>query len=328
MDRLRELRLKRRLSQVELGELAGVSRQLVGAVEAGRHLPRVDAALRIAEALSVDVADLFGSEPDLREVVSGDEAGEGDLVRVGRVAGRLVVAPAGVEASGWGSADGVIEGGRLRMLNSLAPGPVMVGCEPGLEVIEQDLREGGLGALAVGASSQAAVRSLDEGRAHLAVVHGSGDLQPTGSEETDRYHLCRWRVGLAASPASASGWAEEALAGRVEVIQREAGAGVQAAFERAAVSPAPGPLSGGHIEAVSMALNTGLPAVTIEPAALALGARFHPLETHDAELWTRSEWTGDGVIEAAMNDIVGIRFRKRLLGIGGYDLERIGSRVA
>ncbi len=327
MSRLRELRLRRGLSQAELAELAGVSRQLVGAIEAGRHLPRVDAALGLADALVVDVTDLFGSAPDVRDVVSGNPPAEGDLVRVGRVAGRFVVARARVEASGWGNADGLIEDGRLRMLSSLAPGPVMVGCEPGLEVIERDLREGGLGALAVGASSRASVRSLHEGRAHMAVVHGRSGEMPEAAPVIDRFRLCRWRVGLAAPMDTSPGWEERALSGQSEVIQREGGAGVQTAFERAAATSAPGPLSTGHIEAVKMALNTGIPAVTIEPAAVALGARFHALETHDAEVWVPREWSGDRVVEAAMQEIAGTRFQRRLLGVGGYDLERIGSRA-
>lgn len=327
MSLLRELRLGRGLSQAELAELAGVSRQLVGAIEAGRHLPRVDSALGLANALAVDVSDLFASAPDVRDVISGDPPSEGDLVRVGRVAGRSVVARAGVEASGWGNADGLIEDGRLHMLSSLVPGPVMVGCEPGLEIIGQDLREGGIGALAVGASSKASVRALHEGRAHLAVVHDRSDEMPPASPAIDRFHLCRWRVGLAASPDIAPGWEEEALSGQVEVIQREAGAGVQTAFERAAAGPTPGPASTGHIEAVKMALNTGRPAVTIEPAAIALGARFHALETHDAEVWVPSEWSGDRVVEVVMQEIAGTRFQRRLLGIGGYDLERIGSKA-
>lgn len=328
MNRLREIRRRQGLSQADLARIAAVSRQLVGAIEVGRHLPRVDAALRLSDALSVDVTDLFGVTPEVRDVVTGDPPDDGDLVRVGRVAGRLVATRAGVEVSGWGSADGVIEDGRLLMLSSLTPGPVMIGCEPGLEVIEQDLREGGLGAIAVAASSSAAIRSLDEGRAHMAVVHAVNDRMPPASPSIERFRLCSWRVGLAASPDSASGWVEDALSGQVEVIQREAGAGVQAAFERAVSTPAAGPLSRGHIEAVKMALNTGMPAVTIEPAAIALGARFHPLEAHDAEVWVPHEWSGDRVVEAAMNEIAGDRFQRRLLGIGGYDLERIGSRAA
>lgn len=328
VDRLREVRQRQGLTQAELADMAAVSRQLVGAIEAGRHLPRVDAALRLADALSVEVIDLFGASQEVRDVVSGHPPEEGDLVKVGRVAGRLVAARAGVEASGWSSADGVIEDGRLRMLSSLASGPVMIGCEPGLEVIEQDLREGGLAAIAVAASSSTAMRSLQEGRAHIAVVHAVNERMPVASPTIERYRLCSWRVGLASVPGSAPGWAEDALAGRVEVIQRESGAGVQTAFERAVASPAAGPLSSGHIDAVKMALNTGMPAVTIEPAAIALGARFHALEIHDAEVWVPREWSGDRVVEAALNEIAGARFQRRLLGVGGYDLDRIGSRAA
>ena len=325
--RLREERLRRGLSQTQLAEMAGVSRQLVGAVEAGRHLPRVDAALGLAEALSVDVADLFGSEPEVRDVETGEPPDEGAPVRVGRVSGRLVATRAGVDGPGWGSADGLIEGGRLTMFSSLVPGPVMIGCEPGLEIIEQDLRERGLGAMAVGASSSAAIRSLDEGRAHMAVVHGANDQMPASAPTIERYRLCSWRVGLAASPDSPAGWAEAALHGNMEVIQREPGAAVQAAFVKAAVSLPPGPRSTGHIEGARMAINSGLPAVTIEPAALALGAQFHPLETHDAEVWVPGEWSADRAVEAAMGEISGQRFQKRLLGIGGYDLEHIGARA-
>ena len=316
--RLREERLRQGLTQTQLAEMAGVSRQLVGAVETGRHLPRVDAALGLAQALSIDVTALFGSESEVLDVVSGEPAVEGALVRVGRISGRPVSTRAGVEGSGWGSADGYIEDGRLEMFRSLLPG---------LETIEQDLREKGLGAVAVGASSNAAIRSLDEGRAHMAVVHGAQDRMPAPAPTMERYRLCSWRVGLAASPNSSPGWAEAALQGSIEVIQREEGAGVQAAFERAAAALPSGPLSRGHIEGVHMALNSGKPAVTIEPAALALGAQFHALETHDAEVWVPREWSGDRVVEAAMDEISSLRFQKRLMGIGGYDLERIGSRA-
>ncbi|HEX6420566.1 MAG TPA: helix-turn-helix domain-containing protein, partial [Acidimicrobiales bacterium] len=59
-DRIRALRAARGLSQRDLSERAGVSRQLVGAVEAGRHVPNVRAALALARALEVPVERLFG----------------------------------------------------------------------------------------------------------------------------------------------------------------------------------------------------------------------------------------------------------------------------
>lgn len=316
------------LSQADLAERAGVSRQLVGALEAGRHLPRVDSALGLANALGVDVGELFGSEGHPIGVVSGRPPDEGSVVRLGRVGDQLVFSQARVETLGWDSADGVVEHGRVRRLTSVAPGPVMVGCEPALELLERNLREAGKGATAVGCSTRMAVAALGAGRAHAAVVHGARDDFPATSEDAQRFRLCSWRVGLAAPSDAASGWAEEALEGQAPVVQRESGASVQAAFERAAGPGVDGPRVGGHVEAVRVGLARGTAAVTIEPAAVALGAQFHPLETHEAELWLSRLSIGDPSTEALLNEINTSRFRLRLHGVGGYDLTGIGSRAA
>jgi hypothetical protein len=71
-----------------------------------------------------------------------------------------------------------------------------------------------------------------------------------------------------------------------------------------------------------------IPAVTIEPAARAVGAGFHPIEVHSAQLWVGQAWVNDGVVEEAMAILVGSRFRRQLAGVGGYDLERLGTRAA
>jgi hypothetical protein len=71
-----------------------------------------------------------------------------------------------------------------------------------------------------------------------------------------------------------------------------------------------------------------MPAVTIEPAALAVGAVFHPLEVHTAELWVADEWLGDPAVQGALDLISGKRFQYRLRAIGGYDLAGCGTRVA
>lgn len=316
------------MSQAELAERAGVSRQLVSSVEAGRHLPRVDAAISLARALAVEVAELFATETGPSDVLSGSTPPEGALVRVGLVGDLQVVTSAGVDSAGWNSADAVIESGRVRRFASLAPGPVMVGCEPGLEIIEQDLREARRGAVAVTASTRSARSALEAGRAHLAVIHGTAEDLPAPSQGIQRIRLCSWRVGLAAPEDAQKGWPLAALDGAIPVIQRESGAGVQAAFERASNGPVAGPHSTGHIEAVKMALVTGMPAVTIEPAAIALGASFHALETHDAEVWVSGQFTGDPAVEAVVDEISSERFQSVLAAIGGYDLGRIGSRAA
>jgi molybdate-binding protein len=69
-------------------------------------------------------------------------------------------------------------------------------------------------------------------------------------------------------------------------------------------------------------------AITIEPAALAVGAVFHPLEVHNAELWVAGEWANDPVVAEALAVVAGRGFQERLASIGGYDLTSCGTRVA
>ena len=60
---LRVQRAIRDLTQAELAELAGVTRKSVNAIEAGRMVPSVLLALRLAHALGVSVETLF-TTPD------------------------------------------------------------------------------------------------------------------------------------------------------------------------------------------------------------------------------------------------------------------------
>jgi DNA-binding XRE family transcriptional regulator len=329
---LRAVRRAAGLTQSELAVRAGVSRQSIGAIEAGRHLPRVDAALALAAALDVEVEELFGSDHAPVDVLTGAVAADGVPVRIGRVGEQLVTSPARFDAQGWDVADGVVADGTLRSFGRLGRGLVVAGCEPGLEVLERLLREGGMGAVAVAGSSAAATAALESGRVHAAVVHGpvGGTLTAARGVAVERFRLARWRVGLAAPYDAPPGWWDEALSGREPVVQREPGAGVQRTFEEAVEAgrlPVPGPQVDTHLEAAQRSIIAGIPAVTIEPAALAVGAGFHPLDVHEAQLWVATEWSSDRVFTEALNVIVGRPFQARLAGVGGYDLTGSGSRI-
>ncbi|MGA7282522.1 MAG: helix-turn-helix transcriptional regulator [Acidimicrobiia bacterium] len=333
MSRLRAMRNRAGLTQADLAAIAGVSRQLVGAVEAGNHLPRVDSAIALAAALGVDVVWLFPTSSDAVDVTTGLRPPERSMVRVGTVGDLTVTAPARTGSDGWEMADGEITGGDLEVFGHLVPGVVVCGCEPGLQVLEGILRTGGVAAVAVLGSNAVALKAIEEGRAHAAVIHGPPEgLTALAVEvDVDRYRLARWRVGLAAPPHPGSHWWEPALGGRSPVIQRESGAGVQASFEAALMVDGlevPGPRVKGHLEAVRLALGSGIPALTIEPAANALSAPFHPLTEHDAEIWVARPWARDRTVIEALDVISSKRFLRRLEMIGGYDLSRAGERVA
>ena len=48
------------MTQLELAEKAGVSRQTIIAVEAGKYAPSLELAFRIADAFGVPITEVFG----------------------------------------------------------------------------------------------------------------------------------------------------------------------------------------------------------------------------------------------------------------------------
>jgi len=61
-NRLRVARAERSLSQGELADLVGVSRQTISSIETGQYGPSALLALRLARVLEVRVEDLFSLE--------------------------------------------------------------------------------------------------------------------------------------------------------------------------------------------------------------------------------------------------------------------------
>jgi putative transcriptional regulator len=56
---VRQLRTERRLSQAELGEVLGVSRQTVNSIETGKWLPSLPLAMALARYFGCRVEEVF-----------------------------------------------------------------------------------------------------------------------------------------------------------------------------------------------------------------------------------------------------------------------------
>jgi DNA-binding XRE family transcriptional regulator len=334
------LRARRRecgLTQAELAARAGVSRQLVAAVEAGQNAPAVDAALGLARALGTTVEALFSPAPP--EVVSalGAPLREGAPLRVGRVGDRLVAAELadhGVAGATWATPDATIEHGELRLFaGAAARGLVLAGCDPALGVAEAML--GGLGPsslLALSAPTDSALAALANRGVHAAVVHGPRDRLPEAPVPVLRLHLARWQVGLAAAPALARRSLEGLLRGKAQIVQRDPAAASQQALARAAARLGAGSLpsgrrAGGHIEAARLAATLGCAAVTTEAAARAFELRFLPLEEHTVQVWLARRWLDHPGVGALGNLLTSAAFTERVGQFGGYDLAGCGTRV-
>ena len=64
-NRIRELRFfADEMTQQELAEKAGVSRQTVIAIEAAKYSPSLELAFRIAKAFGVEIGEVFDYERD------------------------------------------------------------------------------------------------------------------------------------------------------------------------------------------------------------------------------------------------------------------------
>lgn len=329
---LRRARERARLSQAELADRVGVSRQLIGNAEAGRHAPAVDTALRIAAVLGESVEALFGTAAPAWSSVHGAPLRDGAPVVVGRVGDRLCVAPLEDPAAGeagWMAPDGVVEGGEIRLLpGANADALVVVGCDPVLGLCERLLARGGSRrVVAVSGSTGSAIAALHGRRAHAAVVHGPEDGLPDPPQGALRVHLARWRVGIGVGGIRPARSLQEILDRGVPVVQREESASSQQALTRATGGAAPPPLAraSGHVDAARRAAAGGVAAVTFEPAAHRHGLRFLPLETHVVEVWIDRPWVDHPGAHALIDLLRSSSLLDRVRLIGGYDLDACGS---
>lgn len=62
-NRIRVERAERRITQQQLADAVGVSRQTIHAIEAGRFIPSTLLALKIARQFAKSVEELFQLEP-------------------------------------------------------------------------------------------------------------------------------------------------------------------------------------------------------------------------------------------------------------------------
>lgn len=289
-NRLRRHRVELGVTQAELALAAGVSRQLVAAVEAGVNAPAVDAGLRLARALGCTAEDLFGETVQERRGPRGDSPG------LENTTGPLVVA----------------------------------GCDPALSVAEVMLSDAGpAGLLALDATSGTALRSLRDGGIHAAVVHGRASRLPRPPVDVIRMQLAHWQVGLGLAPGLSARSLTACLEQAVPIVQRQDSAASQQALLRAAASLGrdltTGPVASSHVEAARAAARLGCAAITTEGAAVAGGLRFASLETHTVELWLGRRWETHAGFHTLGNLVTSSGFANRVSQLGGYDLSGCGT---
>lgn len=346
------------MSQSALGAAASLSRQSIGAIEAGRAIPAVDVALRLAKALDCPVEDLFGDlasdGPIVAETATPEVAGRVALARIG---GHWVAHP--LTGSGMRvSADGLVakasgatlEVEPVRATSEAADNVVVMGCAPALGLLADRLnsRRGPGRFVWLPTSSTNALRSLARKHAHVAGVHlvdtrsGEANLPDVrrcaGPDPLVLVTLARWEAGLlvaAGNPRKIRDVSDLARRG-VRLVSRESGSGARRLLESelrrhglstklAGQAPL---LAPGHLEvAHAVAIGAADAGVATRDAALAFGLDFIALAEERYDLVLPLPLLEDPRVRRLLDVMTASPLRRELESLG-YDVRPCGNRVA
>lgn len=364
---LRSARLRAGLSQGELAERAGVTRQAISAIESGKAVPTTAVALRLARVLGRRVEELFQLVDELptveAELLPTDQPLPSGPVRVQvaqvgeRILARPLTGPQGIVLS-LPRANGLAQGGRAgRARIELFEDPtqltrtvVAVGCDPAMALLAEHLtrRYPDLGLAWHGGSSTLALEAVARGEAHLAGCHL---LDPVSGE----YNLpfvrrivgsralvvtfAHWEQGLivaAGNPRGIRG-VQDLARPDVRLVNREPGSGARALLEeklRAARIPPTAVAGYQHVVgshlAVAEAVAAGLAdvGVGVLAAARALGLEFLPLAVERYDLVIPRPFVELAPVQALLETLRSPLFRREVEALGGYDAGRMGDLVS
>ena len=350
---MRQVRESRGVSQIALAAAAGLSRQSVGAIEAGRAVPAVDVALRLARALGCPVEQLFGASEPTRLAPEFSSSPMTGRVALAQIAGRWVSYPL-VGDSARLSADGLVADGTrqrsevelLRPLVDVRDNLVMMGCAAALGLLADRLNSSpGAGRfLWFGRSSTAALEALAYGHAHVAGVHlTDADTGEANVSDVRRHPgvgavvlitLARWEAGLVAAPGNPRRIRGPADLGRrgLRLVTREPGSGAQRLLERAlqceGIRQGTTMQLHGHFEvAHAVAIGAADVGIATRDAAIVHGLHFVPLAEERYDLVIPLHALDDPRIQRLLDTLTAAACRGELSSLG-YDVRSSGDRVA
>ncbi len=340
-SRLREIRLMRGLTQQALAQMAGVTRQTIGSVEAGESGPSIEVGLRLAKALAVPLGDIFSLAPDTGPDAELLTEGLSTRVLAAFVGDREVLRPAAqLGAYRWpgAAADGLAERdakGQVSFRRFAAPRPdtlFFTGCDPALSLLEGHLKEQGVRAFWFASGSGAALNELAQGRTHFAAVHWTQDEEaPQPPPGVARVVLSSWQMGFVLRQGV--GRPDLATPG-LRVVNREPGAGARrlldimlarAGVESGQIAGYDHLLSGHWQVADAVAQGAADLGVASGAAAIAFSLEFVPLSFERSELWW---WPGSVPADAVQrlgDTLASAVFRRDLSAFGPFDTSNTGT---
>ncbi len=366
-NRLKPTRTRLGLSQQDLANLAGVSRQTISGVEAGHYAPSATIALRLARSLNCRVEDLFWLEPDWPEVeavaAQPSPAGQHLRLSLAQIGGRWVAQPLlGRDAfrteliPADGEGECALDSDRLRVRlwndpQTLGRTVVLAGCSPALSLLAR-AAERWHPELRVHwrfANSMTALRSLVRGEVHIAGMHlysaQTGEhnapyIQPLlAGQKAVLINLGVWAEGLlveSGNPMGLRSAADLAQTG-VTIVNREPGSGCRQVLEQRLAAERVPPqavqgfeqLVGTHL-AVAEAVATGRATAGVSTAAIAtaFGLGFIPWHQARYDLVILQPSLDEAPVQQLLSALNQRWIQAQLAALGGHDIDQTGEVMA
>ncbi|THF85565.1 helix-turn-helix domain-containing protein [Deinococcus sp. KSM4-11] len=361
-----QVRARREALHLRSGELAaqcGITRQALHSIETGVYAPNTVVSLRLAQALSCRVEDLFTLvEDQVTAQVLKPPPLDGSRVQLAWVGERLLAFPVSGEA-GWGHpADGTIStppglpAGHVSVQLFTEQGlarrtAVLIGCDPSLGVASSHVgrQHPDTRLLWQSASSLQALKALARGEAHAAGIHlwdarsGVSNLPFVQQELPGRrvhlYTLWSWEQGLLVARGNPHGITgiKDLQRPELRMVNRERGSGSRVLLDAWLAELELPPMArrrlpGYHDEAQShldaaAQVASGHAHVAPGPrsAAQALGLDFISLQTERFDLAVPDEHLTHPAIAALLSVVQHPTFRAEIASLGGYDPSHAGE---
>ena len=366
--RVRNARVARGITQLELARRASISRQALGAIESGLYQPGVMVALSLARELGETVETLFAdndeqqctrmdvswSDPEVATV-----GGSACRVALARVAGKVVAVPQPAARLSLSPAAGIVDHvGRKRAAVStywsqaeIDSSLLIAGCDPAVAILADWLarRRSPVTAVALRCSSSKALAMLAKGGVHVAGVHlrdpksGEYNLKSVhdaiGNRPLVVVNFARWELGLAViarNPLDVRGFAD-LVRPQLRIVNREIGSGARLALDEALneLGLRSQRIKGytrelpGHLEiAEAIAAGQADAGVTIRVAAEAYGLAFIPLREERYDLVVLEDGSGLGPVKAMLEALNSRRFAREINQLCAYDTDQMGKVIA
>ncbi|BCL39032.1 substrate-binding domain-containing protein [Nostoc sp. MS1] len=367
-NNLKSIRTRLGMSQQDLANIAGVTRQTISGVESGQYAPSVAIALRLAKALGCQVEDLFWQDQDLPQIeaILAKPVPSGHSVRLSlaRVGGQWIaypllgkdafrqdMIPADAEGASQ-TGDGKVS---LRLLDdnleALHNTVVIAGCAPVIALWARATERWHpqLRVHFTFANSISALQSLCAGKAHIAGMHlydpqtGEHNVpfarEVLAGREAVLITLGLWEEGLLVPSGNPKSFKtlSDIVEAQATIVNREVGAGSRMLLEqKLQQEQIPFQALKGFEQIVTshqdvaQAIALGLVDAGISTASVAatFGLGFVPLHQSRYDLVILKEYLEEAPIQQLLSTLGHRMVHSQLEVLGGYDISKIGEVVA